>query len=53
MHVLPIIWRGEELLEKVPLWRERLSSLSWYMKCLNEHIARKANKEDDVNGVFW
>ena len=43
----------EELLAKVPLWRERLSNPSWYMKCHNAHIARKANKEDDVNGDFW
>ena len=35
------------------VYRERLSDLSWFMKNLNEYIARKANKEDQVKGHFW
>jgi len=37
----------------VEVWRERLTDLSWFMKCLNEYIARQANKEDQCTGHFW
>ncbi|VAW39324.1 Transposase and inactivated derivatives [hydrothermal vent metagenome] len=34
-------------------YRKRLMSISWFMKLLNEFIARAANKEDEVTGHFW
>ncbi|MFT4562053.1 MAG: REP element-mobilizing transposase RayT [Gammaproteobacteria bacterium] len=37
----------------VETWRGRLSNLSWFMRCLNEHIARRANAEDGCTGRFW
>ncbi len=37
----------------VELWRKRLTDISWFMKCLNEPIARQANKEDKCTGHFW
>ena len=40
----------ERMLE---VYRNRLSDLSWFMKCLNESIAREANREDDCTGHFW
>ncbi|BFM05327.1 hypothetical protein GCM10025791_15360 [Halioxenophilus aromaticivorans] len=39
--------------DSVEIYRKRLASLSWFMKCLNESIARQANKEDDCTGHFW
>ncbi len=34
-------------------WRERLSSISWFMRALNEPIAKRANKESGHRGHFW
>ncbi|MDP5253063.1 MULTISPECIES: transposase [unclassified Vibrio] len=61
---LPLIERysNNELTEKPEIdcaekiihqWRERLMDISWFMKNLNEYIARQANKEDQCTGRFW
>jgi len=65
LHKGPIIvqrYRAGELLNEAEhravldiadVWRERLQSLSWFFKCLNEPIARQANFEDQCTGHFW
>jgi REP element-mobilizing transposase RayT len=53
--------RGEELSpgesisfsETVEIYRTRLYDISWFMRDLNEYIAREANKEDECTGRFW
>ncbi|MCG5509490.1 transposase [Ectothiorhodospira lacustris] len=39
--------------ECAELYRARLHDLSWFMRVLNESIARQANQEDGVKGRFW
>jgi len=39
--------------ELVATWRKRLANLSWFMRCMNEPIARMANSEDHCTGSFW
>lgn len=52
---------GEDLTESetvlikklITTYRQRLTDLGWFMKCLNEPIARQANTEDECTGHFW
>lgn len=39
--------------ERIAVLRDRLGSLSWFMRLLNEPIARRANREDGCTGHFW
>jgi REP element-mobilizing transposase RayT len=37
----------------ISIYRKRLGDLGWFMKCLNEPIARMANREEGCTGHFW
>ncbi|CZF86985.1 hypothetical protein GMA8713_05026 [Grimontia marina] len=44
---------GQRCEEIIELWRERLTSISWFMRLLNQYIATEANREDQCTGHFW
>jgi REP element-mobilizing transposase RayT len=48
-------WLDEKLADAdfVAKRRQRLGDLGWFMRCLKEPLARRANRQDNCRGTFW
>ncbi len=53
LHAQMETWAEEKVQERMELFRSRLAEISWFMRCLSESIARRANREDGCKGRFW
>ncbi|MGB3727389.1 MAG: transposase [Glaciecola sp.] len=42
-----------DVLKLIDDYRQKLTSISWFMSKLNSYIAKRANKEDGRKGHFW
>lgn len=49
-HELNMLMASRKVIEN---YRSRLSDISWLMRQLAEHVAVRANKEDECTGRFW
>jgi len=47
-----VVWRLQDA-KWVATARQRLQSLSWFMKCLKEPLSRLANRQDQTRGAFF
>jgi hypothetical protein len=56
-QALPVAEERVRRFATAPSWvaqlRTRLGDLGWFMKCLKEPLARRANREDGGTGAFW
>ena len=43
----------KEVEKTIEKWRERLYGIDWFMRGVNETIARMANEEEKCKGRFW
>ena len=42
-----------EINQLIKIWRHRLYDIGWFMRCVKEPVARRANAEDGCKGHFW
>lgn len=44
---------SDQVESQIHAWRDKLKTLSYFMKCFNEKLSKEFNKESDKTGAFW